>query len=384
MSEAREIHGSCDPRFAKVRDAFAANFTAGREVGASFAATLDGELVVDLWGGFADGARTRPWQGDTLANVWSTTKAAAALVAHVLADRGELDLDAPVARYWPEFAANGKAAIPVHMLLSHRAGLAGIDERLPTDALWDWKRMTDVIAAGKPWWEPGTANGYHAMTYGYLVGEVVRRITGRTLGAVLRDEIVRPLGADFHVGLAAGEHARAAEMIPPTEAETAAAGAAVQIDPQSMLARMMGNPPLAPGVANRAEWRSAEIPAANGHGNARSVAQLMSILACGGSVGGRRYLGADAIARATTEQASAVDLVLGVPLRWGLGFMLASDTLPLSPDGRAFGHGGWGGSLGIADPTARLSWAYVMNKMSPGTLGDTRALGLIGALYGAL
>jgi CubicO group peptidase (beta-lactamase class C family) len=379
-----EIHGPCDPRFAKVRDAFAANFAAGREVGASFAATLEGELVIDLWGGHADVAKTRPWQRDTLANVWSTTKAATALAAHVLADRGFLDLDAPVATYWPEFAANGKGAIPVHMLLSHRAGLAGVDERLATEALWDWERMTRVLAAAKPWWEPGTANGYHAMTYGYLVGEVVRRITGRTLGVFLRDEITGPLGADFHIGLAAADHARAAEMLPPSAEEMAAAGAAAQVDPNSLLARMMGNPPLLPDVANRPEWRSAEIPAANGHGNARSVAQLMAILACEGSAGGRRYLSPESIARATTEQAHAPDLVLGLPLRWGLGFMLASDTLPLSPDGTAFGHGGWGGSLGIADPKARLSWAYVMNKMSPGTLGDTRAFGMLGALYGAI
>ena len=378
------IEGHCDARFAKVRDAFAANFAAGREVGASFAATLDGELVIDLWGGFADAAQTRPWQRDTIANVWSTTKAMAALCAHVLADRGFLDLDAPVATYWPEFAANGKASIPVRWLLSHRAGLAALRPRIPTEALWDWRRMTDVLAAEAPWWEPGSASGYHAMTYGYLIGEVVRRITGRTLGAFFADEIAGPLGVDFHIGLAASEHARAAEMVPPTAEEIAAAGAAVAIDPESILAKMMGNPPLEPGVANRAEWRAAEIPAANGHGNARSLARAMSILACGGTVSGRRFLGADAIARATAEQSHDTDLVLRVPMRWGLGFMLASDTFPLSPDRSAFGHGGWGGSLGIADPAARLSWSYVMTKMSPGTLGDTRALGMVGALYGAL
>lgn len=382
MSEAVEIHGTCDPRFEKVRDAFAANFAAGKEVGASFAATIEGEPVIDLWAGAADAARTRPWQRDTIVNVFSTTKAMAALVAHVLADRGLLDLDAPVAKYWPEFAANGKAAIPVHHLLSHRAGLAALRAPLPTEALWDWPRMTGALAAEAPWWESGSTNGYHAMTYGFLVGEVVRRVAGKTLGAFFRDEIARPLGADFHIGLPAKEHARAGEMVPPSDAENAGTP---PLDPESMLGKVMSNPPITPGVANRAEWRSAEIPAANGHGNARSVAQVMAVLACGGTVGGRRYLGADAIARATTEQSFATqDLVLGVPLRWGLGFMLSSDMLPLSPDRSAFGHGGWGGSLGIAVPTARLSWAYVMNKMSPGTLGDTRALGLVGALYGSL
>jgi CubicO group peptidase (beta-lactamase class C family) len=385
MSGAVEIQGDCDRRFEKVRDAFAANFATGREVGASFAATIEGEPVVDLWAGFADGARTRPWQRDTIVNVFSTTKAMTALVAHVLADRGLLDLDAPVAKYWPEFAANGKAAMPVHFLLSHRAGLAALRAPLPTEALWDWRRMTDALAAEAPWWEPGTTNGYHAMTYGYLVGEVVRRVAGKTLGAFFRDEIAGPLGADFHIGLAAREHARAGEMVGPTAAENAAAGGAAEIDPASMLGKVMSNPPITPDVANRAEWRSAEIPAANGHGNARSVARVMAVLACGGTLGGRRYLGADAIARATTEQSFAQpDLVLGVPLRWGMGLMLSSDLLPLSPDRSAFGHGGWGGSLGVAVPTARLSWSYVMNKMSPGTLGDTRALGLVGALYGSL
>jgi CubicO group peptidase (beta-lactamase class C family) len=383
MSDAIEIQGHCDMRFAKVREAFAANFAAGREVGASFAATLDGALVIDLWAGFADAAKTKPWQRDSIANVWSTTKAITALVAHVLADRGALDLDAPVARYWPEFAANGKGAIPVHMLLSHRAGLPCFDEKLPTEALWDWERMTRVLAAGTPAWEPGTANGYHAMSYGWLVGEVVRRIDGRTLGAFFADEIARPLGIDFHVGLAASEFGRCVEMVPPTLEEMTATGTPPPA-PGSLLARMMGNPPLLPDVANRAEWRAAEIPAANGHGNARSVAQAMAIVACGGTVGGRRVLGEPALARAMTEQASDTDLVLGVPLRWGLGFMLQNDTLPLSPGGTACGHGGWGGSLGIADPATRLSWAYVMNKMSPGTLGDTRALGMLGALYGAL
>ena len=382
MSDATEIHGHCDARFAKVRDAFAANFAAGREVGASFAATLDGELVIDLWGGFADAARTRPWQRDTIVNVWSTTKAIAALVAHLVADRGALDLDAPVATLWPEFAAHGKERMPVHFLLSHRAGLAALRAPLATEAFWDWDRMTAALAAETPWWEPGTANGYHAMTYGYLVGEVVRRATGRTLGTIFRDEIARPLGIDFHVGLAPNEHARVADLVPPSAAENAAAAA--QVDPASLLAKVLGNPPITAEVAHRAEWRTAEIPAANGHGNARSVAQAMTVLACGGTVGGRRILGRDAIARAVTEQCHAADLVLGLPFRWGMGFMLSTDLLPLSPDRSAFGHGGWGGSLGAADPNARLSWAYVMNRMSPGTLGDTRALGMLAALYAAL
>ena len=383
MTTAR-VDGECAPRFKAVRDAFAANFEAGREVGASFAATVDGELVVDLWGGFADAARTRPWQRDTIANVFSTTKAMAALCMHILVDRGLLDLNAPVARYWPEFAQAGKETMPVHYLLSHRGGLAALRPSLPAEALYDWQRMVETLAAEAPWWEPGTASGYHAMTFGYLVGEIIRRITGKTPGTFFRDEVARPLGADFHIGLAASEDHRVADMVPATPEETAAAGASAAIDPESLLGKVMRNPPLVADAANHRAWRAAEIPAANGHGNARSVARVMAALACGGALGDVRLLSERTVARAIEEQCYGPDLVLGIPMRWGLGFMMASPDLPLGPNPHTFGHGGWGGSLGIADLDARVSWAYVMNKMSPGTTGDTRAAGLVAALYGAL
>jgi len=376
------VHGECAPRFKAVRDAFAANFEAGREVGASFAATVDGDLIVDLWGGHADAARTRPWERDTIANVFSTTKAMAALCIHILVDRGLLDLNAPVARYWPEFAQAGKEAMPVHYVLSHRAGLAALRPPLPAAALYDWQRMVDTLAAEAPWWEPGSASGYHAMTFGYLVGEIIRRITGKTPGTFFREEVARPLGADFHIGLAASEDHRVADMVPPTPAETAAAGAGAAIDPASLLAKVIGNPPLVAEAANQRAWRAAEIPAANGHGNARSVARVMAALACGGTLGDVRLLSERTLARAIEEQCYGRDLVLGIPMRWGLGFMMSSADLPLGPNPHTFGHGGWGGSLGIADLDAHVSWAYVMNKMSPGTTGDTR--GLIAALYGAV
>ena len=378
------IHGECAPRFGKVREAFEANFAAGREVGASFAVVLRGEPVVDLWGGFADAARTRPWERDTIANVFSTTKAMAALCAHLLADRGRLDLDAPVAKLWPEFAAAGKHALPVRWLLSHQAGLAALRPPLASEALFDWERMTGALAAEAPWWEPGTRSGYHAMTFGFLVGEVVRRAGGRSLGALFREEVAGPLGADFHIGLPASEDARVAELVPPSAEEVAAAGQAAAVDPASLLGKVMGNPPLAPELANTLPWRRAEIPAANGHGNARSVARVMAALAGGGALGGVRLLREATLERAISVQCSGPDLVLPIPMRWGLGFMLTQPQLPLGPNPRAFGHGGWGGSLGIADPDAELAWAYVMNKMSPGTTGDTRAFSLAAALYGSL
>ena len=381
MPDAVAIHGTCSDRFAAVREAFTANFAAGREVGASFAATLGGELVVDLWAGDADAARTRPWQRDTIVNVFSTTKAVTALCAHMLVDRGQLDLDAPAARYWPEFAANGKERITPRQLLSHSAGLAAVRPRLTQEAFYDWAKMTEVLAAETPWWEPGSANGYHALTYGYLVGELVRRIDGRTIGAFLRDEVARPLDVDFHIGLPASEDARVAEMVAPTAAEAATAPTPA---PESLTAAVMGNPPMRPEVANRPEWRRAEIPAANGHGNARSVARVMAALACGGTLDGVRLLSRATIERAIEEQIYEKDLVLGFPIRWGLGFMLNSQTLPVSPNPHTFGHGGWGGSLGFADLDAGASWAYVMNKMTPGTAGDNRAFPIIWAFYSSL
>jgi len=377
------IHGECDARFAAVRDAFAASFAAGREVGASFAATVDGLMVVDLWGGHVDAARRRLWERDTIVNVFSTTKAMTALCAHLLADRGLLDLDAPVARYWREFATAGKERIPVRMLLSHTAGLAAIRQLVSLDALYDWERYAAAIAAEAPWWEPGTANGYHALTFGHLVGELIRRISGKSVGQFLRDEVTTPLGADFHIGLPAAEEGRCAEMVGPTAAENAAAGVGA-FDPGSLRAKVLGNPALRPEVANTSAWRRAEIPAANGHGNARAVAHVMAALACGGALDGVRLLRPESIARAIEVQAYDRDLVLGFRIKWGLGFMLASSELPLSPNPRAFGHGGWGGSLGFADLDARVSWAYVMNKMAPGTAGDTRGFALMAALYGAL
>ncbi len=384
VTSAPAVHGDCEPRFAAVRDAFAANFARGREIGASFAATVDGVPVVDLWGGSADPARTRPWERDTIVNVFSTTKAMTALCAHVLVDRGLLDLGAPVARYWPAFAQGGKETLPVHYLLSHRAGLAAIREPLPTEALYDWDRMAGALAAESPWWEPGSTSGYHAITFGYLVGELVRRLTGRTLGAFFRDEVAARLGADFHIGLAATEDHRVADMVAPTVAETQAEGQRVALDPESLLGKVLGNPPVTPSVANRRAWRAAEIPAANGHGNARSVARVMAALACGGALDDVRLVGEATLARAIETQFDGRDLVLGFPMRWGLGFMLGSERLPLGPNPRSFGHGGWGGSLGVADLDARVGWAYVMNKMSPGTTGDSRAAGIVAALYAAL
>jgi CubicO group peptidase (beta-lactamase class C family) len=382
-----EIHGECDPRFTAVRDEFAAGFRGRNEVGAAVAVTLDGAPVVDLWAGHADQARTRPWQRQTIVNIYSCTKALAALCAHQLVERGQLDLDAPVATYWPEFAQTGKARMPVRWLLSHRAALPAVQEVLPPEALYDWDAMCTALAAQAPWWEPGTDHGYHAVTFGWLVGEVVRRISGRSLGTYFHDEIAGPLGLDLHIGLPDAEHHRVAEMsdIPTDYLDPNAIGLAQLIlsDPQSMAALAFLNPPALALGPNNAAWRRAEIPGANGHGAARDLARLYGALARGGSVDGIHVLAPESIARAAVEQSYGPDLVLQVPTRFGLGFMLTQERIDtrFGPSPRAFGHPGAGGSLGFADPDHRIGFGYVMNRMGPYILLDPRAIALIGAVY---
>jgi CubicO group peptidase (beta-lactamase class C family) len=385
MSDLPPVQGECHPRFAPVRDAFAANLRDCDEIGAAVAVIVDGETVVDLWGGHADVARTRPWERDTIVNVYSCTKGMTALCAHRLVSEGRLDLDAPVARYWPEFAQAGKDAIPVRWLLGHRAGLAAVRPVLPGEALYDWDAMCAALAAETPWWEPGTAHGYHAVTFGWLVGEVVRRITGKSLGTYFRDEVAQPLGLDFHIGVPEPEHARCAEMtgipLPSTEEQMGLA-AAIMSDPESIAARAFMNPPsIALGV-NHAAWRSAEIPGANGHAGARDLARVYGTLARGGD----RILDAAGIARCAEEQSHGADKVLPITTRFGLGFMLPQDRpdARFGPSRRAFGHPGAGGSVGFADPESRVGFGYVMNRMGPHILLDPRAVTLIDATYAAL
>lgn len=362
-------------RFLGVRAAFDENVATGEDVGASFCVTVDGVTVVDLWGGFADEGRTRPWREDTIVGVYSTTKTMTALTALVLADRGELTFEAPVSHYWPEFAAGGKADVTVAQLMSHSAGLCGWREPITREDLYDWEKATALLAAQEPFWAPGTMSGYHAMTQGYLVGEVVRRITGRSLGTVFRDEVAAPLGADFHIGLPASEDARVAELIAP------AGPAPLGGDGSSELqVNVASNPELDVQVTRTRAWRDAEIPAVGGIGNARAVAEIHAILANGGTVKGRRFLSEAGCRRALEPQVEGIDLILGVPIRFGLGFALNSGFLP-NPN--TLYWGGYGGSLAIVDMDARTTIAYAMNKMSGTTTGDFRAFGLATAFWDA-
>lgn len=387
-TDTAAIHGVCDSRLQGVRDAFAENFAQGGEVGATVAATIDGKLVVDLWAGHADAARTRPWTRDTIVDVASSTKGLTTICAHRLVDAGLLDLEAPVARYWPEFAQAGKATIPVHFLLSHRAGLPAIDEPLPTEALYDWNRMTGALAAQKPWWEPGTRHGYHIFTFGYLVGEVVRRITGKSVGTYFREEVAEPLGLDCHIGLAAEHDARVAEFIaappPPPGQPDVLAALLKQAGPMVEKAHL--NPPWTFADRNTRAWRAAEIPAGNAHTTARALARVYGALACGGEVDGVRVLNPASIERARTVQDTGPDAVLfGLPTRFGLGFSLPSNGVGFgAASTSAFGCPGGGGSIGFADPEARVGFGYVMNQAQDAMPPDPRALRVIDALYASL
>ena len=377
------IQGLCDPRFAAVREAFAENFALRGEVGASVAVTVEGALVVDLWAGHADADRSQPWTRDTLVNVYSVTKGMAATCVHLLVHRGLLDLDAPVARYWPEFAQAGKEAIPVRWLLSHRAGVPAVERVLPSEMAYDWDGMCAKLAAQSPWWEPGSQHGYHAFTFSWLVGEVVRRISGKSLGRFFRDEVAGPLGLDAHIGCGPDLDARIADLLPappppPPPPETVDPFAALMADRSSMTYKALVNPPIRRGQVNTREWRAAELPAANGHSNARAVARLYAMLANGGELDGVRLLSPAAIENARTEQSAGVDVVLVRENRYALGFSLPSPSFQISKNPRAFGNVGLGGALGFSDPEARLSFGYAMNQMSLGEPGgDARWWGLL-------
>lgn len=373
-----QINGHVAPGFESVRDAFAANFTTDGDVGASFCATKDGEIVVDIWAGVADAETGKPWEKDTIVNVYSTTKTMCALTALLLADRGELDFAKPVAHYWPEFAANGKAAVTVAQLMSHSAGLSGFKEKMAKDDLYDWEKVTSLLAAQAPFWEPGTAPGYHAMTQGYLVGEVVRRIAGVTLGNLFRTEIAEALGADFHIGLPASEDHRVATLIPPPTGQ----GIADMTD-RPLTANMASNPAINPLETRTRAWRAAEMPAANGHGNARSVAMVQSLVANGGVSGGKRILSEAGVRRALESQIQGDDMVLGLPVHYGLGYGLPGGQMPF-PNPNSCYWGGYGGSIVINDLDARTTFAYAMNKMAGTTVGDMRAFRLAIAMWQAL
>lgn len=388
MSDLK-IDGTCDAHFAPVREAFAKNFETIGELGASVAVSVDGLAVVDLWAGKADPAG-RPWQRDTIANVYSTTKGVAALCVLRLAERGLVDLDATMEKYWPEFGAEGKASLTVRQCMAHRAGVPAVREPMPDAAMFDPPRLAAAMAAEAPWWEPGAQHGYHALSYGWFAYELVRRLDGRDFSTFVREELAGPLGIDLFVGLPASEDARTADLQvpgPPPPGVPNLLEDELAERPESMTSKTFSNPTLDIEGVNSRAWRATVLPAGNGHTNARALARIYGALAKGGRIDDVPVLDSGLIREAQVEQSSGPDAVLWqLPTRFGFGFMLTQD-LPASafgPNPGAFGHPGMGGSLGFADPEAGVGFGYVMNQMRLGILVDDRAGSLIDAVYACL
>jgi CubicO group peptidase (beta-lactamase class C family) len=372
-----DIRGHVDERFAKVRDAFAANFAEGAELGARFTVAIDGEPVVDLWGGFADRQRTQAWTADTLAPVFSTGKAVMALMMATLVERGKLDYDQRVAEVWPAFGQNGKDRITIAQALSHQAGLPGLSPEQDPAIWFDREAVLRALCAQAPMWPPGTASGYHPVTIGFIMGEVFRRVDGRTIGQALREDFATPYGIDFWIGTPESEDHRVASVQKPPAAPDL--GVLDDIKRAAFLDR--GS---MPGGKGAAEWRRLEVPSANGHGTSLALARLMSVIATGGRLDGKHILSAATVAQATRERIFGQDKVLPFKLSWAAGFMRNREAKVYGPGELTVGHSGWGGSCAFADPETRISGAYVMNKQSPFLMGDPRAVRLIDAVYAAL
>ncbi len=377
---SESIEGLVTDGFAGVAEVLADNLASGADLGASVAVTLAGEMVVDVWGGWADPDKTKPWVEDTITNVWSTTKTMLALSALACVEQGKLDVFAPVAQYWPEFGANGKEAITVAELMSHTSGVSGWDQPVVVDDIYDWERSTAMLAAQAPWWEPGAASGYHALNQGHLVGEVVRRVTGQSIGSFFATHIAQPLGADFHIGLPAEHDHRVSPVVPPPPLPIDPAA----MDPDSPAVKTFTGPAPAAEEAWTEAWRRAEIPAANGHGNARSVARIQAVVANGGEIDGVKILSPDVIDLIFQEQANGVDQVLGVPIRFGIGYGLADPVaVPWLPQRKICYWGGWGGSVIVVDVERQMTVAYMMNRMEAGLVGDTRGEAIVQAAFAA-
>lgn len=373
MNPVHPVHGFADPRFEALAQAFLANFTERGEVGASLCLVVDGEPVVDLWGGALDSEGSRPWRQDSVVNVWSTTKAVNALCFAMLVDRGACAYDDPVSRWWPEFAAEGKGEVTIAMLLSHQAGLCSFRDPAVVEDFYDLPAAAARLAATAPLWPPGSRSGYHAISIGVLAGELFRRIEGRGLGRFIAEELSGPMGLELSLGLPASGDARRAEMIAPPEMATST----MQTDMNPSQIAAFTNPVIHPLLPNTAAWRSCELSSANGFSNAGSLGRLFGTLAAG------RLLSAETLRQATVERIRCVDEVLDVPARWAAGFLLNTDGL-YGPALDTFGHSGWGGSFVLVDPERRTSLAYAMNRMGTDLVGDPRANALVAAAYDGL
>ena len=379
-SESPAVEGEASPQFEALRSELQRMLDSGEELGASLAVVDHGKPVVDLWGGWREGERTSQWQRDTIVNVWSITKTMTTLSALMLADRGLLDLDAPVAIYWPEFAQNGKADITVKQVMSHTGGVSGWEMPFSLEQLYDYEEATSHLAAQAPWWAPGTASGYSLLNFGHIVGEIVRRVSGKTLKAFIAEEIAGPLGADFTLGVPRSAYDRISNVVPPPPAQLDLS----QLTPGHPAVRTFAPVPMDATVTYTDAWREAEIGAANGFGNARSVARIQSVITNGGEVDGIRLLSQKTIDRIFEVQSDGMDLVLFQPLRFGIGFGLPSKQESQLPDRRIAYWGGWGGSIVLNDVDRGFSFAYVMNRMDGAMLGSVRSAAYQNAFLDAI
>ena len=371
-----ELSGTSDARFQPLVDIVERQLGADYDLGSSLAVAVDGELVCDVWGGWADEAKTTPWTEDTVTNVWSTTKTMTALSALVLIDRGAIDPGEKVATYWPEFAANGKENIEVRHLMSHTSGVSAWAQPVTPDDVLDDEKATAMLAAQEPWWEAGTASGYHALNQGHLVGEVIRRVDGRGLKQFFAEEIAGPLDADFTIGSPVENHARISNVVPPPPLPMPD-----EIDPDSVMIKTFTGPAPEADIAHSDGWRAATIGAANGHGNARSVAKIQAAVSNGGTAAGVELLSTDTVERIFEAQSDGVDMVLGMPVRFGLGYALANpnDALGVT-SGRVCYWGGWGGSIILNDLDNKITLSYVMNRMQAGLVGNETSVALGAAI----
>lgn len=370
------VDGACEQRFTPVKDALAGLIDDGSDIGASVSVVIEGKPVVDLWSGWVDETQIRPWSRDTITNVWSTTKTMTALM---LIDRGLIHEDDPVAKHWPEFAAGGKGAVTIGHLMSHTSGVSGWEQPVQIEDIYDWEASTSRLAAQTPWWEPGAASGYHAINYGHLIGEVLRRVTGKKLGEFLAEDVASPLGADFQIGAPEADWDRIADVTAPP-----ALPVPEGLDMNSPMMKTLGGPPVDALYANTPAWRGADIGAANGHGNARSVARIQSVISNGGEVDGVRLLSEGTIDRIFREYSNGTDLVIGTPVRFGLGYALECGETPYLPSEGVCFWGGWGGSLIVNDLPRKATISFMMNKMAPGIIGSASSKTILESVYRVL
>ncbi|KAM0294270.1 hypothetical protein HYE67_007929 [Fusarium culmorum] len=374
------VHGICSPQFQGVRDLLEGYIKSNEELGASITVNINDKVVVDIWGGHKDQERKEPWEENTIVNVFSSTKTVTSLAVLILVDRGMIDVNERVSKYWPEFGQNGKEDVLVRHLLSYASGVPGWDEPLSMEDVYDLEKSTPMLARQAPWWTPGTASGYHSLTYGHLLGELIRRVSGKSLREFVATEIAGPLGADFQIGASENTWDRVAPIVPPE-----ASGIMADFDVKSVQGRTLLNPPIDPNYANSEGWRKAEIGAANGHANSRSLVRIMSAITLGGETAGKRILKEKTVKLIFEEQQSGEDLVMKIPLRLGIGFGLTPcAALDWIPEGNVCFWGGWGGSFIVMDLDRRMTISYTMNKMGSGLVSSDRAAVYGKAIYDAV